>query len=298
VRDFVFRQDNAISLIRHFVEPSPEGRRNFFESVDNFGGLKRLYKYPPKTSISVVILSLEKFGTTSVVSTEFQQREVLMRFFFLFLFFFVLVPANHAGNRTETFEDIGQIPGIQVDLRYATKNNFLGEDLYGNFKTAWLHKKAADQLKRALTLLQNQNPGWSLVVFDALRPMDVQQRLWDKVQGTDQQKFVANPKRGSVHNYGFAVDLSLLDEKGKEVDMGTPFDSFEPLAEPRLENLFLSRGELTPLQERHRLLLRQIMEEAGFKQLPIEWWHFDALPKETVKTHHKIVETWDEINQP
>lgn len=103
-------------------------------------------------------------------------------------------------------------------------------------------------------------------VFDGLRPREVQQRLWDRVKGTEKQSYVADPQKGSVHNYGFAVDLSLQDEQGKEVDMGTPFDSFEPLAQPKLEERFLREGKLSPTHVDHRRLLRDVMESAGFKQ--------------------------------
>ena len=101
---------------------------------------------------------------------------------------------------------------------------------------------------------------------------------------------MANPKGGSIHNFGFALDLSILDEYGKELDMGTPFDDFTPLAEPRLEQKFLKEGKLTELQIKNRRLLRNVMEQSGFITLPVEWWHFDALPAAEVRLHYQIVE--------
>ncbi len=114
--------------------------------------------------------------------------------------------------------------------------------------------------------------------------------LWNKVKGTQQQNYVANPTRGSLHNYGFAVDLSLMDAQGREVDMGTPFDAFTPMAEPRVEAQMLREGKLTETQVGNRKILREAMEEMGFRQLPIEWWHFDALPADRVRSAYAIVE--------
>lgn len=218
----------------------------------------------------------------------------------LFLFSTVVLFALHptfAQDLKNDFQDVSQIPGVHVDLRYGSSHNFMGEDLYQKLHTAFLHKTAARQLREAAILLQQRKPEWTLLVFDALRPRDVQQRLWDNVKGTDKQNYVADPQKGSVHNYGFAVDLSMQDEKGTEVDMGTPFDSFEPLAQPKFEDLFLRQGKLTDAQVSHRRLLREVMEKAGFKQLPIEWWHFDALPKEVVKVRYPIVETLESLTK-
>lgn len=204
-----------------------------------------------------------------------------------------VLSSSRAKDLGPDFVDVSQIPGVWVDLRYASSNNFMGEDLYLDFRTAALHTKAAKKLREAARLLQKRNPGWTLLVFDALRPRDVQQRLWDKVKGTDKQSYVADPQKGSVHNYGFAVDLSLRDENGVEVDMGTPFDAFEPLAQPKVEDQFALQGKLTSAQMTNRRLLREVMEKSGFKQLSFEWWHFDALSKEKARNQYPIVETFE-----
>ena len=114
--------------------------------------------------------------------------------------------------------------------------------------------------------------------------------MWSLVKQTPQQPYVANPDKGSLHNFGFAIDLSLIDSSGNPLDMGTAFDFFGPLAEPRKENDFLKQGKLSSEQVRNRQILRSIMQEAGFVQLPIEWWHFDALPRQEVQDHYRIVE--------
>ena len=188
------------------------------------------------------------------------------------------------------FVDISTIPGVRIDLRYATTNNFLGVNVYGTFHTAYLHHEAAAKLRKAAALLQQVKPGWSLLVLDALRPRSVQRIFWAKVVGTPQQMYVADPEQGSIHNYGFAVDITLADSSGKEVDMGTPFDSFDPLAQPQLEEKFLIAGKLTPAQIANRQLLRDAMTKAGFIQLPVEWWHYDALTRLEIQGSYKIVE--------
>lgn len=179
---------------------------------------------------------------------------------------------------------------LAINLKYATTDNFTGQNLYGDFNKAYLHKVAAEKLLRAVQNLAAIHPKYKLVVYDALRPRSVQYVLWDKVKGTDKQKYVANPKGGSIHNYGFALDISILDESGTALDMGTPFDDFTELAQPQLEQQFLKAGKLTERQIQNRLLLRKVMQDAGFIQLPVEWWHYDALPKTELKSRYKIVE--------
>jgi len=194
------------------------------------------------------------------------------------------------GPAKSDFVDISTIPGVRIELRYATTNNFLGVNVYGSFHTAYLHRRAAEMLRKAAEQLQKDKPGWSLLVFDALRPRSVQRIFWAKVKGTPQEMYVADPEAGSIHNYGFAVDLTLLDAQGKEVDMGTPFDSFDPLAQPQLEERFLIAGKLSGEQVANRKVLRAAMTKAGFIQLPVEWWHFDALTRVEIQGQYKIVE--------
>jgi D-alanyl-D-alanine dipeptidase len=196
----------------------------------------------------------------------------------------------HFVASSKEFVELKSTDTLAIDLRYASNNNFVGENLYGIFNKAYLHRVAAEKLARAEKQLQINNPKFRLVIFDALRPRSVQYALWDKVKGTAQEKYVAKPSSGSIHNFGFALDLSIIDESDHELDMGTPFDAFVELAQPRLEEKFLREGQLTELQLRNRHLLKKVMEDVGFTQLPIEWWHFDALPKSRVKGEFKIIE--------
>lgn len=188
------------------------------------------------------------------------------------------------------FINLKNLPHVVVDLRYASTNNFMSKNVYGDFKETFLHKKAYRMLENASLALQKKMPGAKLIVFDALRPRHVQRILFAYVKGTPQEKYVGNPDRGSMHNYGLAVDLSILDPDGNELDMGTPYDDFSDLAQPQLEKKFLQSGELTETQVTHRKLLREVMEAQGFKVLRHEWWHFDALPQDEVRRLYTIVE--------
>jgi D-alanyl-D-alanine dipeptidase len=123
-----------------------------------------------------------------------------------------------------------------------------------------------------------------------LRPRSIQRVLWSHVVGTEGEKYIANPDLGSLHNFGFAVDLSVLDEYGQELDMGAGFDDFRPVAQPQLEQEFLKEGRLSPRHIQNRLVLRDAMQEAQFAQLAHEWWHFDALAKAEVRQKFQIVE--------
>ncbi|QJR20836.1 hypothetical protein BREVNS_0086 [Brevinematales bacterium NS] len=113
--------------------------------------------------------------------------------------------------------------------------------------------------------------------------------MWAMVSNTEKAIYVANPAIGSLHNYGVAVDVSLLNEKGEELDMGTPVDYFGELAEPRYEKRFLAEGKLTREQVSHRLLLREVMREAGFQDIATEWWHFQLCGREEAKKKYEIL---------
>lgn len=188
------------------------------------------------------------------------------------------------------FVDISSIQDVAVDLRYSSRNNFTGTNLYGPFNRAFLHQLAAQRLRVAAGNLQKLKPGFKLLVLDATRPRSVQRILWAHVRATDLKAYVSNPAKGSIHNFGFAVDITLIDANGREIDMGTPFDSFDELSQPALEDQFLREGRLSSGQVSHRRLLRAAMQQAGFRQLQSEWWHYDALPAAFVRGNYSILE--------
>src|SRR5580693_4842160 len=114
------------------------------------------------------------------------------------------------------YVDLSALPNVIIELKYATTDNFMGINLYGAFNKAFLHKDAALKFKRAAEALGRQKPGWSFIVFDALRPHSVQRVMWNKVKDTPQRNYIADAEIGSPHNFGMAIDLSLLDGKGKQ----------------------------------------------------------------------------------
>jgi D-alanyl-D-alanine dipeptidase len=181
------------------------------------------------------------------------------------------------------FRHLSSIAGIAVDLRYATPNNFTGRDLYSPFDCAWLHREAADALEQVVAWLARHAPGHTALVLDALRPQRVQQQLWDALDGTDLRLYLADPARGSIHSYGMALDLTLLDAAGRELDMGTGFDDMTALSHPALEQGFLRTGALNDVQVANRRLLRDAMVQAGFVGIDTEWWHFDCGDRDRVR---------------
>lgn len=181
------------------------------------------------------------------------------------------------------FRHLSSIAGIRVDLRYATPHNFVGRDLYSPYDCAWLHVEAAAALERVVAWLAVRRPELTPLVLDALRPQRVQQQLWDALEGTDLRLYLANPARGSIHSYGMALDLTLVDADGVELDMGTGFDDMTELSHPALEEGFLLTGQLGEAQLANRRLLREAMLQAGFLGINTEWWHFDCGDRELVR---------------
>lgn len=187
------------------------------------------------------------------------------------------------------FRHLDSIAGIRVDLRYATPNNFVGRDLYSPYDCAWLHVQAAAGLERVVAWLATRRPDLTPLVLDALRPQRVQQQLWDALEGTELRLYLANPVRGSIHSYGMALDLTLVDADGVELDMGTGFDDMTELSHPALEDGFVQAGSLSEQQLANRRLLRAAMQQAGFQGINTEWWHFDCGDRELVRATFRRV---------
>ncbi len=182
-----------------------------------------------------------------------------------------------------SYVDITHFPFVSLDLRYATFENITGHDLYCGAKRAYLQRDAAKKFRRAIRLLQREMPGFRFVVFDASRPVYAQAKLRETVVGTPFADYVSSPRRGSVHNFGFALDLTIADSSGALLDMGTDFDSFENRAGKRGEPEALENGTLTALQVKNRELLRRVMLGAGFLPLASEWWHFNAIASKKIR---------------
>jgi len=188
------------------------------------------------------------------------------------------------------FRRLSSIPGIAVDLRYASTDNFVGRDLYGALDCAWLHALAAQGLARGVDWLAREARGHLLLVLDALRPHRVQVRLWDHLEGTGLRQYVADPALGSIHSFGLALDVTLLGPDGRELDMGSGYDEMTEASHPRLEAENRARGLLTDAHLRHRALLRGAMAAGGFNGIDNEWWHFDMLDRTHVRQHFTRVD--------
>lgn len=181
---------------------------------------------------------------------------------------------------------------IQVDLRYSGTNNFLGKDLYGDLAECYVQPAVAEKLKVAQMLLKCKYPAYSIVVLDAVRPKHVQKQMWDEIElpAAERKNFLAHPSYGSLHNYGAAVDVSIVNEYGETIDMGTPFDFAGELAYPSKEVELMNAGELTIAQVVNRRLLRGVMQQAGFSSVSREWWHFNACSMEEAKVLYRQVQ--------
>lgn len=153
-------------------------------------------------------------------------------------------------------------PGVLVDLRYAGDSNFLGRPVYDDGE-AWLLEGTARKLAAARDLAAAS--GLRLLVLDAYRPLAAQRLMWELLPDGD---FVAPPDRGSVHNRGAAVDVTLADSSGRELAMPCPFDEFSERASHAYEG---GSAEARA----NRGLLRRAMESAGFRAYENEWWHYN-----------------------
>jgi D-alanyl-D-alanine dipeptidase len=154
-------------------------------------------------------------------------------------------------------------PTVRFDLRYATPNNFTGRALYPVARCL-LRPAVAARLARVQSALETRHLG--LEVYDCYRPLSVQRQMWALVPD---ERYVADPAKGSRHNRGAAVDVTLVRADGEELAMPTSFDDFS-------ERARIDYPQLPAAAVANRALLQQVMRDAGFTPLPTEWWHFDA----------------------
>ena len=154
-------------------------------------------------------------------------------------------------------------PKILIEMRYKTKNNFVGEPLYPPEARCFLRKEPAEALLKVQEALEKK--GLGLKIYDGYRPLSVQKKMWAKypVEG-----YVANPAKGSNHNRGMAVDLTLVDAGGRELAMPSAYDEFSERAHHDYKG-----G--TEQERKNRVLLQEAMEAGGFHHISTEWWHFD-----------------------
>jgi D-alanyl-D-alanine dipeptidase len=154
------------------------------------------------------------------------------------------------------------VPGVLVDVHYATTNNFMHRQLYPSARV-FLRAPAARALRDVQRELAARH--LRLKIFDAYRPYSVTEAMWEPIRNPD---FVADPAKGSRHNRGAAVDLTVVDEADRELEMPTPYDDFTQKAASTF-------NDLPPIVLTNRALLHDVMSRHGFTPLPSEWWHFD-----------------------
>lgn len=185
----------------------------------------------------------------------------LLSSLFLICFF---ISACYQPKSEINLIDIHQLdPTIKLDVRYATENNFTGKILYSSSRV-YLVREVAEQLVKVNQYLKD-NYKLQIKIYDGYRPLSVQKKMWELIPD---ERYVANPAKGSRHNRGCAVDLTLIDSLGNELDMGIPYDDFTEKA--HIDYLNLPEIVLT-----NRKILQEAMMKFGFIPLMTEWWHFD-----------------------
>ena len=198
---------------------------------------------------------------------------------------------------------------ILVELKYSTTDNFVGEDMYGKLEKAYFVKSFADRVVIAQRILKSRHPEYTLLIYDATRPISVQRHMRKIVEGTEFEGFVADGTRGGRHNYGVAVDLTIATCDGTPLDMGAGFDDFSDAAsvkgtpdssDPKTRTLDIYRRHAHQQVERdiitleaaeNRLLLIEVMLEAGLYPYRREWWHFEEIISITeTRSKYKLVD--------
>lgn len=151
---------------------------------------------------------------------------------------------------------------IILDIKYATPDNFTKQVLYDEARF-FLRESTAKKFLNAVKDFEKM--GYKVRVFDGYRPLSVQKKMWKILPD---EKFVADPAKGSRHNRGGAVDMTLTDKNGKDINMGTPYDDFTEKAHPLYKDF--------PADVlKNREIIKSVMEKNGFSQFPTEWWHYD-----------------------
>ena len=197
---------------------------------------------------------------------------------------------------------------IVVELKYSTSDNFVGKDMYLDLDKAYLTPDFAQKVIRAQQILRERNPQLTLLIYDAARPISVQRYMRKLVEGTQFQEFVADGTKGGRHNYGVAVDLTIATNQGVPLDMGAGFDDFTDAAAVKgtsdtndqanrnikvytaYINSLVKRGLISQQAANNRLLLIEVMIEAGLYPYRREWWHYEELtPMSEVRQKRRLL---------
>lgn len=198
---------------------------------------------------------------------------------------------------------------ILVELRYSTQDNFVGRDMYGDLERAYLLPHFAGRVVEAQRILKDRFPDYTLLIYDAARPISVQRAMRRIVEGTPNEAFVADGSRGGRHNYGVAVDLTIADADGRPLDMGTRFDFFGAEAsvkgtpdtdDPSTRTIdvyreyirdMACRGDIANEAADNRILLMEVMCQAGLVPYRREWWHFEEIiSMEETRSRYRLLD--------
>jgi D-alanyl-D-alanine dipeptidase len=185
------------------------------------------------------------------------------RFWYVIIVFLISFPGFLISQQPGNLVDITKLDStIAVELKYATKDNFLGDTLY-SANICLLRRAVAERLVKVHHSLRQK--GLGLKIWDGYRPLSVQKKMWKKLPDP---KFVADPQRGSNHNRGAAVDVTLVDLEGNELEMPTGFDDFSEKARSAYPNV-------SEQAKQNRTILQDAMKAQGFLTISSEWWHFN-----------------------
>lgn len=226
-----------------------------------------------------------------------------MKKYFLLIFSILVALGSYAQNvdfdsmmRQYGLVDIRLLDSdILVDLKYSTTDNFVGEDMYRDLEVAYLEAAFAERVVDAQRILKSRHPEYTLLIYDAARPISVQRYMRSVVEDTPFRDFVADGSRGGRHNYGVAVDLTIATNDGSPLDMGAGFDDFSEAAsvkgtpdtdDIRTRTIDIYRSYVNGLADRNiisfeaaqnRILLLEVMCAADLVPYRREWWHFEEI---------------------
>ncbi|MDY3120076.1 M15 family metallopeptidase [Porphyromonas somerae] len=220
-------------------------------------------------------------------------KEVL-KYLIVLQYLFSFTPSS-AGDSIVGLVDIQQVdPTIQVELMYASTDNFVGVDMYGEWTTAYLLPHIAEKLKQVQARLKKDwGEEYSLLICDAARPLSVQKKMYNTVRGTKYQGYVASPANGGGrHNYGAAVDLTIINtQTGERVDMGSPVDHFGIRSHTDKEEELLRKGLISKEAYNHRRYLTKQMNAVGLRNIRKEWWHFEErISIKEVRSRYRLIQ--------
>ena len=224
-----------------------------------------------------------------------QPQIMLYRFLLLLLLF--TTSSLSACNLDSLMRAYGMVevtslaPHIRVQLKYATRDNFIGANMYGTLRKAYLHPNLARALARAQKTLEREKPGYAFLIYDAARPQSVQRRMYQAVAGTPKKIYVAAPERGGRHNFGVAVDLTIVDAAGKPLDMGSPFDHFGEEAHLGDEGARVKQGIFAPEVPANRALMQRLLGAEGLRPYDKEWWHYqERMSMPEVRKQYRLLD--------